>query len=80
MARQTVPCPEKEWGEYRKYLKWLHPRLSNVTKWPGFSKVFFVSALEADGTDDIKEYLNEIARPGKDASPHSSQILHRSDV
>ena len=64
MAQQPIPCPYKSWNEYRKYLKWLHPRLTNVTNWPGFSKVFLVSALEADGTDDIKRYLHEMAQPG----------------
>merc|ERR1719285_491317 len=64
MAEQTIPCPEKDWEEYRKYLRWLHPRVASVTKWTKFSKVFLVSALESDGTNDIKEYLKEIAPPG----------------
>jgi len=64
MRQQTIPCPEKDWEEYRKYLRWLHPRVATLTKWSQFSKVFLVSALEADGTDDIKEHLKEIALPG----------------
>ena len=65
VREQTIPCPEKDWEEYRKYLRWLHPRVASVTKWTQFSKVFLVSALEADGTNDIKEYLKEIAMPGE---------------
>lgn len=64
MAGQTIPCPDKEWEEYRKYLKWLHPRVKAVKNWPKFSKVFLISALESDGTEDLKDYLKEISLPG----------------
>ena len=74
-AALDIPCPEKDWLEYRKYLKWLHPRLANVTKWTKFSRVFLVSALEADGTDDIKDYLTEIAEPGRYLNGNNANVF-----
>lgn len=39
-------------------------RIKKVKGWPGFEKVFMVSALEGSGVGDIMEYLLESAKPG----------------
>jgi len=60
----TIPSPESQWDDYKKLLKWLHPRTAGTRQWNKFSEVFLISALEEDGTEDINKYLMEHAKPG----------------
>lgn len=47
-------------------------RIENIKGWPGFEKVFMVSALEGSGVSDIMEYLMKSAKPAHWLFPSST--------
>ena len=54
--REEIPdlWDSGDWQRYYARLKQVHTQVIDKKGWPGFSRVFMVSAINGDGVEDIK--------------------------